>query len=221
MLQHAAIQHVDTSAQNDDLPPRSENEENRGSRIEKGYTGRKCGGRVCGGRVCVECESDGGPTALLLLLIKVSFYLCVMRLYLIATIYVAVPVLIMYLFQRYRFFSKIGTVLLAYTVGIVMALSGLTKMPQEQTAALSTLQEWMMNLTVPIAIPLMLFSSHFVLWFKTLKDYGNIGSRDCVNFSIRYISVPVVPQQQYSGIVEILRLARRHVYGRHLKLCVT
>lgn len=155
---------------NDDLPPRSENEENRGSRIEKGYTGRKCGGRVCGG----GCASSVNPTAglrhfLLLLIKSVVFYLCVMRLYLIATIYVAVPVLIMYLFQRYRFFSKIGTVLLAYTVGIVMALSGLTKMPQEQTAALSTLQEWMMNLTVPIAIPLMLFSSHFVLWFKTLK----------------------------------------------------
>lgn len=92
-----------------------------------------------------------------------------MRIYLIATIYVAVPILIMYLFQRFRFFSKIGTVLLAYAVGIVMALSGLMKMPQEQTAALSTLQEWMMNLTVPIAIPLMLFSSHFVLWFKTLR----------------------------------------------------
>ncbi len=92
-----------------------------------------------------------------------------MRTYLIAFIYIAAPLLIIYLFQNFRFFSKIGTVLMAYGLGIIMSLSGLMKVPAADVPLMLTLQEWVMNLAVPIAIPLMLFSSHFALWFKTLK----------------------------------------------------
>jgi uncharacterized membrane protein len=59
--------------------------------------------------------------------------------------------------------------MLAYGVGLIMAFSGLMKAPAEETEVLMGLQTWAMNLTVPIAIPLMLFSSHFTLWFRTLK----------------------------------------------------
>ena len=92
-----------------------------------------------------------------------------MRVYLIALIYIAAPLLIIYLYQHSRFFSKIGTVMLAYAVGLIMAFSGLMKAPAEETEVLMSLQTWVMNLTVPLAIPLMLFSSHFTLWFRTLK----------------------------------------------------
>ncbi len=92
-----------------------------------------------------------------------------MRIYLIAFIYIVAPVVIIYLYQKYRFFSKIGTVMLAYAVGIIMSLSGIMRAPAEEAQALSGMQNWFMNLTVPLAIPLMLFSSHFTLWFKTLK----------------------------------------------------
>ncbi|MDD5282857.1 MAG: DUF819 family protein [Bacteroidales bacterium] len=92
-----------------------------------------------------------------------------MRVYLIAFLYIATPLLIIYLYQHSRFFSKIGTVMLAYAVGIVISLSGLMKAPDQEAALLADMQNWFMNLTVPIAIPLMLFSSHFTLWFKTLN----------------------------------------------------
>jgi uncharacterized membrane protein len=59
--------------------------------------------------------------------------------------------------------------MMAYAIGIVMSLSGLMKPPSEETQLLENMQNWFMNLTVPIAIPLMLFSSHFTLWFQTLK----------------------------------------------------
>lgn len=59
--------------------------------------------------------------------------------------------------------------MLAYAVGIVISLSGLMKAPDQEAALLADMQNWFMNLTVPIAIPLMLFSSHFTLWFKTLN----------------------------------------------------
>lgn len=59
--------------------------------------------------------------------------------------------------------------MLAYGVGLIMSFSGLMRAPAEETEVLRSLQTWVMNLTVPIAIPLMLFSSHFTLWFRTLK----------------------------------------------------
>ncbi|MDD3522829.1 MAG: DUF819 family protein, partial [Bacteroidales bacterium] len=93
-----------------------------------------------------------------------------MRNYLVAFIYLAAPLLIIYLFQNFRFFSKIGTVLMAYGVGIIMSLSGMMRGGSaEELQQLGNMQNWFMNLTVPIAIPLMLFSSHFTLWFKTLN----------------------------------------------------
>ena len=92
-----------------------------------------------------------------------------MRAYLIALIFIAAPLLIIYLYQHSRFFSKIGTVMLSYGVGLIMSFSGLMRAPAEETEVLRSLQTWVMNLTVPIAIPLMLFSSHFTLWFRTLK----------------------------------------------------
>ena len=59
---------------------------------------------------------------------------------------------------------------MAYCIGIIMSLSGMMKGgPAEEILQLENIQEWFMNLTVPIAIPLMLFSSHFKLWFKTMK----------------------------------------------------
>lgn len=99
----------------------------------------------------------------------VFFYLCVMRIYLIALLYIAGPFLIIYLFQRFRFFSNIGTVILAYAIGLIMSFSGLMRVPAEEAEVLGNMQTWIMNLSVPIAIPLMLFSSHFTLWFRTLK----------------------------------------------------
>ena len=72
-------------------------------------------------------------------------------------IYLFFPVLIILFFQRSKIAQKVGTVMLAYFVGIVMALSGLFPMPNESTE-MAKIQDWFMNITVPLAIPLILFS---------------------------------------------------------------
>ncbi len=92
-----------------------------------------------------------------------------MNTFCIAFIYIAAPIAIILLYKRYKFFSKIGTVLMAYAVGIIMSVTGIMDVPDTQQGTLQGVQEWLMNLTVPLAIPLMLFSSHFALWFATLK----------------------------------------------------
>lgn len=96
-----------------------------------------------------------------------------MKIIIITAIYLLFPILIIYLFKRYKVIQKVGTVILAYAVGIIMVLSGLLDFGQGANAAaqaetLAAIQKWIMNLTVPIAIPLMLFSSDFKLWTKSL-----------------------------------------------------
>ena len=63
------------------------------------------------------------------------------------------------------------------------------------------------------AIPLMLFSSHFVLWFRH-KEHGNIGSR-IVSILVS-VTLYLLFRSSILDFVEILRLARRHVYGSTL-----
>ena len=82
-------------------------------------------------------------------------------------IYLLFPVIIIILFQKYSIVQKIGTVLFAYFIGIVMALSGLFPAPAE-SIEMRTIQDWFMNITVPLAIPLMLFNCNFKLWTKSL-----------------------------------------------------
>ena len=92
-----------------------------------------------------------------------------MKLIIIAAIYLLCPILIASLFVRYKFIQKVGTVIIAYAIGIIMALTGFIKFEDPvQTQTLSTIQTWIMNLSVPLAIPLMLFSCDFKLWTKSL-----------------------------------------------------
>ena len=92
-----------------------------------------------------------------------------MKLTIITAIYLLCPILIASLFVRYKFIQKVGTVIIAYAIGIIMALTGFIKFEDPaQTQTISTIQTWIMNLSVPLAIPLMLFSCDFKLWTKSL-----------------------------------------------------
>lgn len=89
--------------------------------------------------------------------------------YFIIAGYVLIPVFIILLFSRFEQTRRVGTVVMAYAAGILMALSGL--LPTGQEAGAQALVQWqktIMNITVPIAIPLMLFGSDFRLWAKSL-----------------------------------------------------
>lgn len=92
------------------------------------------------------------------------------RAYIIIALYVLVPVLIIECFKRWTWMQKIGTVVAAYAVGIIFALTGFVHFEPGTAAALSfsKLQSTIMSVTVPLAIPLMLFNCDFKLWTKAL-----------------------------------------------------
>ena len=84
----------------------------------------------------------------------------------ITIIYIAAPLLITMAYQRSKFVQKAGTVLFAYAVGLALTLSGLVKMGN--VPALESAQNIIMDISVPIAIPLMLVNCNFRLWTRSL-----------------------------------------------------
>lgn len=83
--------------------------------------------------------------------------------------YFVFPILIILVFNKYRWAKSIGTVIMAYAVGIIAALIGFLPTGSEPSAeALESMQKTLMNVAVPLAIPLMLFNSDFKLWTKSL-----------------------------------------------------
>ena len=83
--------------------------------------------------------------------------------------YFIIPIIIILLFNKYRWARSIGTVIMAYAVGIIAALIGFLPTGTEPGAeALESMQKTLMNVAVPLAIPLMLFNSDFKLWTKSL-----------------------------------------------------
>lgn len=88
---------------------------------------------------------------------------------LLTAIYIATPFLIIVLFNRCKYIQKIGTVMMAYLIGIILALTG--AIPTETASGateIAGIQNFLMNLTIPLAIPLMLFNANFKLWTKSL-----------------------------------------------------
>jgi len=85
--------------------------------------------------------------------------------------YVFSPLLILFLCRRYRFLNKIGAIVIAYAGGFVLGNIGL--LPRIE-GVLAT-QDLLTTLTIPIAIPLLLFSMDVRKWFriagKTLTFY--------------------------------------------------
>ncbi len=92
------------------------------------------------------------------------------RVYLIIALYVLVPVLIIECFKRWTWMQKIGTVVAAYAIGIIFALTGFVHFEPETAEALTfgKIQSTIMSIAVPLAIPLMLFNCDFKLWTKAL-----------------------------------------------------
>ncbi|MBO7456575.1 MAG: DUF819 family protein [Paludibacteraceae bacterium] len=92
------------------------------------------------------------------------------RVYVLIALYVLIPVGIIECFKRWGWMRKMGTVVAAYAIGILFALTGLVHFEPGTAAALSfsKLQSTLMSVTVPLAIPLMLFNCDFKLWTKAL-----------------------------------------------------
>lgn len=83
--------------------------------------------------------------------------------------YFIIPILIILIFNNFKWGKSVGTVIMAYAVGIIAALIGFLPTGSEPGAEeLDSLQRTLMNVAVPLAIPLMLFNSDFKLWTKSL-----------------------------------------------------
>lgn len=94
----------------------------------------------------------------------------VWRLVLMLVLYLSGPILIMWLSRRFRFLSKVGTIVMAYALGIIMSLSGLGEVSGEGSSSLAMMKDILQTICVPLAIPLMLFSSDLRYWIKSLKS---------------------------------------------------
>ena len=91
------------------------------------------------------------------------------KVYIILTLYIVFPILIIEAFKRWTIVQKIGTVVLAYAVGIIASLCGVFNFATPEVAeSFSKLQSTIMSVAVPLAIPLMLFNCDFKLWTKSL-----------------------------------------------------
>ena len=91
------------------------------------------------------------------------------KVYIILALYIVFPMLIIEAFKRWTIVQKIGTVVLAYAVGIIASLCGVFNFATPEVAeSFSKLQSTIMSVAVPLAIPLMLFNCDFKLWTKSL-----------------------------------------------------
>jgi len=92
------------------------------------------------------------------------------RVWVMLALYILLPILIIHMFIRLKWVQKVGTVIMAYALGIIMALTGLVSFTPDSMEELqfNTIQNLMMNIAVPLAIPLMLFNCDFKLWTKAL-----------------------------------------------------
>lgn len=87
----------------------------------------------------------------------------------IPLIYLISPFVVIFLFNRFKIARKVGTVILAYAIGVIMALTwSFTNTTPIEGDSLFKTQTMLQDITVLIAIPLMLFNSDFKLWTKSL-----------------------------------------------------
>ncbi len=82
------------------------------------------------------------------------------HLILLSLFYILFPAFIIFFAQRYPVIDKIGTGIICYAMGILMTL--IWAVPENAKG----LQEMFMTITVPLAIPLMLFSMDIKRWFR-------------------------------------------------------
>lgn len=80
--------------------------------------------------------------------------------YLFILLYLISPLGILYLIDKFEWLNKIGAVMLAYGVGL--SLASLNIFPQN----IEVIHEILISISIPVAIPLLLFSSDLRQWTK-------------------------------------------------------
>ncbi len=83
-----------------------------------------------------------------------------MQLALLSIFYLFIPAVILYLCKKSTLVKKIGSIVVAYGVGIIMGLSGLLPDGSAQ------IQDIFISASIPLAIPLLLFPTKVQEWFQ-------------------------------------------------------
>lgn len=150
-------------------------------------------------------------------------------------LYFGLPVLIIHLCRKYVIFDRIGTVLLAYMVGLIIGNAGIIPSPSDAMETMlvqsdltmekvkqlisngplhqkdflvfriKQFQELMTIITVPIALPLLLFASD-------MKSWKNIAGKGFLSMLLALISVIIVVTSGHllfldTGIDEIWKVS--------------
>ena len=74
--------------------------------------------------------------------------------------YLFTPLLILYSCQKLSILRRLGAIIIAYGIGLVAGVSGL--LPENS----SEIQDIIVTITIPLSLPLMLFSSDIKAWSK-------------------------------------------------------
>jgi uncharacterized membrane protein len=74
--------------------------------------------------------------------------------------YVFFPMAILYLCRKYPFVNKLGSVVIAYAIGLILGNVGI--LPE----GIEKIQDALTIVTIPLAIPLLLFSANIRSWFQ-------------------------------------------------------
>lgn len=72
--------------------------------------------------------------------------------------YIITPAIVLWLCRKIKILNKIGPVLLLYSIGIVLGNSGLV------SDSAFKVQDLLVTIIIPLAIPMMLFSCNFLQW---------------------------------------------------------
>lgn len=113
------------------------------------------------------------------------------------------PLLVLWLTYKYSFMAKLGSVVIAYTLGCLVALSGILPVLGDAETAKKTL-EIVASASIPLAIPLMLFSSDVRSWKHLAPNFVKslfTGLLACVLIAVAgfYLFGQADPQR-YAGI---------------------
>ena len=129
-----------------------------------------------------------------------------MQVAVLSGLYLGVPALLMFMQARWSWVQKVGAILLAYAVGIVLSLTGVSQSADAETAQrLANLTTLLQNVCVPLGIPLLLFSSDFKQWRRRWKQVA-------VAFAVGIVAVMAAVTASYflfrgQGIPELEKAA--------------
>jgi len=93
-----------------------------------------------------------------------------MKIAIILSIFILTPFIVITAFRKYQLAKNVGTVIMAYAVGVLLSFlfSFTDFIPENNAASFSKIVHTLRDVSVLLAIPLMLFSSNFRLWTKSL-----------------------------------------------------